>query len=150
MDWLEKRGNGGRSQWIEYQVCTPNADQFSNGNQIGNGNQFSIEMEAESVTKKVTKSVTPIETVIGTDNNTVTDFDDFWSVYPRKEGKTGSEKTWGKLGDKDRQLAIEDCQIRFTNQERKFIPYGSTYLNQKRWVDESGVEQIPPRKEFQF
>jgi len=130
LGWLKKRGNGGRSQWIEYQVCTPNSDQFSNGDQIGNGNQVGTETDAESVTQKVAETVTPIDTVTSTVISTVLMFCDFWSVYPRKEGKTGAEKTWSKLSEVERQLAIKDCQIRFTNQEKRFIPYGSTYLYQ--------------------
>ncbi len=142
LGWLEKHGNGGRSQWIEYEVSAQNGDQF------GNGNQFGIETDTESVTQKVTETVTPIDTATSTVTNTVTNFNDFWSVYPRKEGKSSADKTWKKLSEVERQLAISDCQIRFKNQERKFVPHGSTYLNQKRWVDELDVEQPNFRKEF--
>lgn len=142
LGWLEKHGNGGRSQWIEYEVSAQNGDQF------GNGNQFGIETDTESVTQKVAETVTPIDTATSTVINTVTNFNDFWSVYPRKEGKNNAEKTWKKLSEEEKQLAISDCQNRFKSQERKFIPHGSTYLNQKRWEDELGTDQPIPRKEF--
>lgn len=43
LGWLKKTGNGGKSQWSEYQICdienTVNGNQNGNGNQNSNGNQ---------------------------------------------------------------------------------------------------------------
>lgn len=63
-------------------------------------------------------------------------FENFWSVYPNKKGKTDAEKKWPKLTDDDRQSAYDDCQVRYAETEKQFIPHGSTYLNKKPWHDD--------------
>lgn len=75
LGWLKKVGNGGKSQWIEYTVKTPNGDQIGNGDQNGNGDQIGNQTVTESVTQTVTETVTPIDTSVitgidtGTRNN---------------------------------------------------------------------------------
>jgi len=63
-------------------------------------------------------------------------FDEFWKVYPRKESKIAAEKFWLKFTPDEQSKAITDCQKRYEQSERKFIPHASTYLNGKRWEDE--------------
>jgi len=63
-------------------------------------------------------------------------FDDFWELYPRKESKSAASKNWLKLTPDEQSKAITDCQKRYEQSERKYIPHASTYLNGKRWEDE--------------
>lgn len=75
-------------------------------------------------------------------------FDAFWAVYPRKTGKEAARKAFKKL---DREVypllvpAVESQKRSRQWQEDngRFIPNPSTWLNQGRWEDEmetSGVQ----------
>ena len=69
-------------------------------------------------------------------------FGDFWSMYPRKDAKARALDLWrrSKLSNvKDRVLSHLQS-IKQTDQWTKdggrFIPHASTYLSQKRYLDE--------------
>jgi hypothetical protein len=75
LGWIEKSGNGGKSQWVEYRIkdvenLPLNGYQNSNGYQIGNGYQNGNQTVTDSVTQTVTDSVTRIDTVNNTEINT--------------------------------------------------------------------------------
>lgn len=71
-------------------------------------------------------------------------FNSFWEVYPNRKDKEAARKAWVKLNPDEflaRQIAehvskraFEDEQ--WTKENRKFVPMGSTFLNNKRWTDE--------------
>ena len=75
-------------------------------------------------------------------------FDDFWSLYPRKEAKGQARKTWEKLVKKKiltptvQKFIVDHLTIRIQDDsawvegERRFIPHPSTWLNDERWDDE--------------
>lgn len=67
-------------------------------------------------------------------------FDEFWMAYPRKTGKGDAEKAWLKmrppLPDVLSALEWQRSQESWTKDRGQFIPMPSTYLNQKRWLDE--------------
>lgn len=70
------------------------------------------------------------------------DFDAFWTAYPRKTGKKAAFKAWRKATDKPAlDVIIKAIEARKqTEQWRKdhgqFIPHPATWLNQGRWDDE--------------
>lgn len=71
------------------------------------------------------------------------DFSRFYAVYPRKVSKPAALKAWRAL-KADAALAdriIADvkrrCDTEWKGQEIQFIPHPSTYLNQRRWEDET-------------
>lgn len=68
-------------------------------------------------------------------------FDQFYKAYPRKVGRYAAEKSFKRLAEKEKTLAIEGLSnyIKFwegNKTEKQFIPHPSTWLNQKRWEDE--------------
>lgn len=67
-------------------------------------------------------------------------FSEFWSAYPRREGRDGAEKRWAKLTAAERDAAKADAALRYAGKEPEFVPHASTYLNQKRWLDD-----LPPQ-----
>ena len=69
-------------------------------------------------------------------NSSKTPFGDFWNVYPRKENKKKTEVAWRRLSEKNRKMAIQDCQTRYKDTDKQFIPLPSTYINGERWNDE--------------
>lgn len=68
-------------------------------------------------------------------------FPEFWTAYPRKEGKAKAEKVWKtqKL-DKLADEIVADVLARVADPKHwdvvQFIPHPTTYLNQRRWEDE--------------
>lgn len=69
-----------------------------------------------------------------------TPFDRFWQAYPRKTGKGAAEKAWAKMKPPiEAVLAAIEWQRTSTEWLREggqFIPHPSTWINQKRWLDE--------------
>lgn len=74
-------------------------------------------------------------------------FNIFWSKYPKRVGKEKAKKAFFKI-------CLEDVMFReilevlekfkktddWKKQKGKFIPYPSSWLNQKRWEDEFEIE----------
>ena len=76
-------------------------------------------------------------------------FIEFWNLYPKKEGKGEAWKAWLKVDPKPNNEMIkimENTIIKYkkTDQWKKdngqFIPLPSTWLNQRRWEDEPGMQ----------
>ena len=69
------------------------------------------------------------------------DFNEFWSVYPKKASKKEALRAYTKLY-KSLPDDLLDIIKRWCNNETwkkdngKFIPYPATWLNQERWNDE--------------
>jgi len=70
-------------------------------------------------------------------------FDRFWAVYPRKIGKGKAEDSFAKYKPDDEltDIMIQAVEVAKKTKEwkedgGKYIPYPSTWLNQRRWEDE--------------
>ena len=70
-------------------------------------------------------------------------FSFFWKQYPRKDSKVPAQKAYEKLcTSAELQQAILDALQKFkvcdqwVRESGKFIPFASTWLNQRRWEDE--------------
>jgi hypothetical protein len=68
-------------------------------------------------------------------------FELFWREYPRKVGRIRAERLWNKLGITERHLAIQGVKLwkqtlQWQNADGLYIPYASTFLAQKRYLDE--------------
>lgn len=78
------------------------------------------------------------------DQNPPTDvdeeFDDFWTIYPRREGKGAAKKAWAKavkiLPASELLPIVRSYSVRVDGTEKRFIPFPATWLNQERWADE--------------
>ena len=81
------------------------------------------------------------------------DFDLFWEMYPRGEGKKNARTAWRHVKKADRRLAIGIAVImsRLVSegvQNKRFVPHATTFLHGERWNDwEDGVpadwEDVP-------
>lgn len=75
----------------------------------------------------------------------------FWPDYPNKQGKAQARKKWTRLADEDRARAIFVAKAMAYSVEQgwkdaKLCPYGSTFINQRRWedwFDEDGQPVVP-------
>lgn len=67
-------------------------------------------------------------------------FPDFWSVWPRKEGKADAKKAWVKAARKHPPDQILERAREYAASphlpDRQFIPHAATWLNGERWNDE--------------
>lgn len=64
-------------------------------------------------------------------------FEDFWKIYPVKNGKAEAEKKYAKLSEEDR-LAIKNTMQSFLDNplfKGYNYPMATTFINQKRWHD---------------
>lgn len=68
------------------------------------------------------------------------DFEAFWKEYPRKESKAQAKKAFAKVNASiDELLQALETQKQSDQWRRdggQYIPYASTWLNQRRWEDE--------------
>lgn len=69
-------------------------------------------------------------------------FDEFWNLYPRKASKQNAMKSWKQIEIQDHQKIMANVAKRMRQDPQwikdngTFIPHPSSYLNQKRWLDE--------------
>ncbi len=70
-------------------------------------------------------------------------FEEFWIVYPLKDGKQKAAEAWSKLGPDESLRAVIVADVRrrsstltWKKDDRVCGLHASTYLNQKRWTDE--------------
>jgi hypothetical protein len=67
------------------------------------------------------------------------EFQEFWSQYPLKKAKDNSKRSFFRLTKKDK-LAIKEALPlhleHWSGTNKQFIPYASTWLNNRRWEDE--------------
>lgn len=77
------------------------------------------------------------------------DFEECWSIYPKKQGKADARKAYIKFAKKDTELKEKVIagikkyieHIRKNKIEYQFIKYGSTYFNGECWYDEYDAEE---------
>ena len=79
-------------------------------------------------------------------------FEEFWSVYPRKEKKKKAMEAWKRRRlDVKADAIIKDVAARADRdpqwlEDRSLIPHPTSYLNAERWTDEWDVPQKQENK----
>lgn len=77
-------------------------------------------------------------------------FDEFWKVYPKKASKGAAEKAFAKaIKEVSLEEMITAVKKQMTTKQwirdgGQYIPYPSTWLNQKRWLDEVTATEPKP------
>ena len=75
-----------------------------------------------------------------------TQFEDFWTIYPKKRNKGQALTAWGKICNKNPKNRPTWKEIRKAVQEqakskqwqdKQYIPNASTWLNQSRWLNDA-------------
>ena len=77
-------------------------------------------------------------------------FDAFWSAYPKKKGKQSAEKAFKKIAPDETLLEImlkaleeQKQSAEWQKDGGQFIPYPASWLNGRRWEDETTVVTEP-------
>lgn len=86
---------------------------------------------------------------------TTTEFERFWKEYPRKVGKPRAqflfkriqEKEPEKLGEILEAVRLYKEDVRNRRVEDVYILHPATFLNQRRWEDETVKRESPLQKE---
>lgn len=87
------------------------------------------------------------ENTISNKNNYTQVFEDAWNNYTKVGSKYDAHRAWLKLSPKTQEVVINHI-TEFVNQHRKagkldYLPHFSTYLNKRRWEDDSLPYQQP-------
>ena len=72
-------------------------------------------------------------------------FDLFWKAYPKRVGKGAAEKAWAKCAEHHDAILADLSRRKWGDPQ--FIPYPTTYLNQRRWEDEAADAPRMPTQE---
>lgn len=75
-------------------------------------------------------------------------FNNFYSQYPRKQGKDPAKKAFLKLKVEEIQAALDVVGVYPFSKDKQYIPLPSTWINQKRWKDEFEAKK-PAFTQFQ-
>jgi len=67
-------------------------------------------------------------------------FDEFWKVYPKKEGKAKALSAWKRIRKSDHAAVMAGLELWMVSNGwlecgGKYVPHASTFLNQKRWEE---------------
>lgn len=76
-------------------------------------------------------------------------FDDFWKVWPRREGKKAAALAWGRAVKRAAAQTIIDAATAYARSpfrpEARYVPHASTWLNGDRWDDPSPSAETSSR-----
>lgn len=72
-------------------------------------------------------------------------FEQFYAAYPRKDNRLRAQRAWRRLKKAEKVAAMVAIATQFQGVDREFIPHPSTYLNGKRWEDETRPGNTPRR-----
>ena len=108
-------------------------------NEISNCHQLGPS-ETEAYTKE--RETYKAETETNTAGVVISEFETFWTHYPKKIGKKEALKAWEKAKDKPLIgailliLVMAKASDQWTKDNGQFIPNPATWINQGRWADE--------------
>jgi len=82
----------------------------------------------------------------------------FWALYPKKVDKAKAIRAWNRLKADRKLMGIMSAALKaqmateeWRRDNGRAIPYPSTWLNNRRWEDETGISPAaaaePPREE---
>jgi phage replication O-like protein O len=111
-----------------------------------------VKKDNETIVKKDNKTIVKNDTHKRHKNNKYTsEFLEFWEAYPKKRSKGQAWRTWQKLGKEIPEIHILIGAIEAQKQSRKwqknngqYIPYPSTWLNNRDWEDEFEINNARP------
>jgi len=108
----------------------------------GNGDASASQTDRKPIANDRSETETETETETRSKDLTISDdhsFTEFWSMWPRSEGKAAARKAWTKavkIIDPTPLLVLVRAYVTHPNRPAgEFIPHASTWLNGERWND---------------
>ena len=110
-----------------------------------------VSNNSHDLSQEVSHDLSPLNKLNKTKQNKYkpSRFAEFWSEYPKKDGKAEGlkayEKACSSLADEEKIISILSLQKKKWEREEvepKYIPRASTWLNQKRYEDDFEFEEI--------
>ena len=83
-------------------------------------------------------------------------FAEFWGVYPRRVAKADAERAFARLPEADQIAAVAAANSyarssgvvkKLANGESEFLPHPSTWLNGRRFEDETSSRPVRPNRD---
>lgn len=76
------------------------------------------------------------------------DFEQFWSAYPRKVAKAHARKMWARLTAEQKFAAIQSLPIHVrywqaAGRDAEKIPHPGSWIGGERWEDELTMPEAP-------
>lgn len=161
LGWLIKQGAGGRGLKTTYTITIP--ETVSTSETVTKSEtvlKYETVSESETVTESASKTVStsgtllykkevnPDKCVSNPRDSEPEGFADFWQQYPKKVAKLDALKSWRKLKPSSRVLAdlmaglaIQKASDQWRKNGGEFIPHPATWLNKRRWEDETQAAQ---------
>ncbi|MBQ7115629.1 MAG: hypothetical protein IJN94_04350 [Clostridia bacterium] len=146
--WEKEKCNGIKNMrthkiYADNDNVNDNENDNVNENENDNVNENENDNVNENEKYNISISSSPAVTDSKPSSTYSEDFLEFWSAYPKKVGKGAAYKIFNKLKltkkEKSAILTALDWQKKsdqWVRDNGQFIPYPSTYLNQRRWEDE--------------
>lgn len=75
-------------------------------------------------------------------------FTAFWKLYPKRVAKPSAQKAWRRLSDSDQLDVLTFLPRAEWPDSKQYIPYPSTWLNQRRWEDEVDIDDDGDSEDF--
>lgn len=80
-------------------------------------------------------------------------FDEFWTAYPKKVSKAAALKAYRKIKPSEllqaeilAAVSRAKTSVDWQKDGGQFIPYPASWLNAKRWEDESSASSSPQNR----
>ena len=130
-----------------FKLCKPTLDaawKKAEAGKKGGSKPKTKRRQTESQGEKEKKKENEIENEIEDECPGREGFERFWEMYPRKEGKMKAKEAYIR-SDVDSHVILQALQRQMSQEQwqrdgGRFIPYPSTWLNQRRWEDEPNTK----------
>jgi len=75
-------------------------------------------------------------------------FEEFWSLYPLKKAKQQASRAWGRVKASEVPAIIKGVRSAIRTEQwlkdgGKYVPHAATFLNGRRWEDETSASDLP-------
>lgn len=131
--------NKNYSEWINRQLVNSLTPNENNNTTVSESTNTTVSESTNQDNQNIKQNINIDHTAVETDENL---FNNFWNSYPRKVARVAARKAFKKLKVDSKILdkmlsSLENQKQSKQWQDKQFIPHPATWLNQRRWEDET-------------
>ena len=142
--WLLASENEGNLPSVDEISFRLRKDKSFINKQLEQLSSFVLQDVAEVLPNRLPRVRVRVEKELEKEKEVDNGFDLFWNTYPRKVGKGKAEEAWVKhkpnVEDVLKTLTWQKESKQWFKDNGTYIPNPTTYINQKRWLDEPTEE----------